>query len=63
MDCADLSALWSVATRRGHGSLESTLRLRRQVAEGQSDEAGSPAGQPGWGACQAIALQNEAPAS
>ena len=31
--------------------------LGRQAAQDQSGEVGSPAGQPGWGACQVTALQ------
>ena len=38
LECADQSALWLVATNRGHHSHQSTNELRRQAAEGQSGE-------------------------
>ncbi len=38
LECADQSALWSVATCRAYGSLEFNAKLRRQAAAGQSGD-------------------------
>jgi hypothetical protein len=38
LECADLSALWSVATCRDLGSKEFRVPLRRQAAEDQSGD-------------------------
>ena len=52
---------WSALTcqRFGTAPLDAqrpvNVRQLRQVAEDQSGEAGPPAGQPGWGACQVTA--------
>src|SRR6266550_1073520 len=38
LECADLSALCQVATRRDHGLLESTQKVRRRAAVDQSGD-------------------------